>query len=283
MPNRVELHLLAVGACRHCERVALRSGRWRSITFPSICALIIHPTQGAWLYDTGYAEHFMAATQPFPERLYRWVTPVHLPAHECLSAQLAQHGLSLADIRGCVISHFHADHIAGLRDLPKARFIALRADVNALRQSRIGNLLDGFLPALLPPDFAERLDYADDQPRVPLGAAWAQLGAGFDLLGDGSLLAVPLPGHSAGHMGLRFIDQHAREILLCADACWSRTAWQTLSYPSLITRPVMHDWQQYKTTLQHLHQLGTQHPELWVLPSHCSSSLAAYHSGLARA
>ena len=121
--HRVEVHLLRVGHCRHCERLACTAGRWRIIQFPAICALLVHPQHGAALFDTGYAERFFAATQPFPERLYRWITPMTLPPEETLTAQLARLGLRPADIRVSLISHLHADHIAGLRDLPQARFI----------------------------------------------------------------------------------------------------------------------------------------------------------------
>jgi glyoxylase-like metal-dependent hydrolase (beta-lactamase superfamily II) len=280
MPPRLVVHLLEVGQCRHVERMALRGGSLRRVVFPSICALLVHPTRGAVLYDTGYAAHFAAATAPFPERLYRWVTPVELPAAATLAQQLAALGVALADVRTCLISHFHADHIAGLRDLPNARFVALRADHAALRAAtRWNGLRRGLLPALLPPDFDARVDFADDAPRRALGAAWRAFGEGFDLFGDGSALAVPLPGHTPGQLGLRLRDADDRELLLCADACWSRAAWTELRPPSRLTRSLMHDWAGYQRTLRHLHELGTGDPGLVILPSHCGASRADYLRG----
>lgn len=276
-PPRLSVHFLTVGECRHCERIALQGGALRPISFPSICALIVHPKEGPILYDTGYSERFQECTETFPERLYRWITPVALPAEQRLEKQLSEFGIRLEDIRACLISHFHADHIAGLRDIPNARFFALSADVQNLNmRSRLKGLLNGFIPSLLPCNFSDRLTYADQAPRRSLGAAWSSFGDGFDLFGDGALLAFPLPGHSAGHMGLRFRDDSDREVFLCADACWSMTAWQQLRYPSWLTRPIMHDWQHYRKTIQQIHQLGTERPELAILPSHCPVSLAEY-------
>ena len=278
---RLSIDFLAVGECRHCERITLRGGSLRPATFPSICALITHPSEGAILYDTGYSPRFIEATRPFPERLYRWVTPVRLAESQHLQRQLANRGLRIDDIRICLISHFHADHIGGLRDLPRARFFALRADVVAFAASgRVASLMKGFLPALLPDDFPARLSFADDRPLLSLGKAWSGFGGGFDLFGDGSLLAIPLPGHAAGHMGLLLRDQDDREVFLCADACWSERAWRELRYPSCLARPVMHDWPRYRETLQKLHRLGTDHAELAILPSHCLASLNAYRAGL---
>ena len=69
--TRVRLHLLTVGRCRHPEWVTIRGGGLRPIEFPALAALIVHPTIGPILYDTGYADRFETATQPFPERFYR--------------------------------------------------------------------------------------------------------------------------------------------------------------------------------------------------------------------
>jgi glyoxylase-like metal-dependent hydrolase (beta-lactamase superfamily II) len=255
----------------------LQGGSWRSVEFPAICALIIHPTRGPVLYDTGYSDHFIDATQAFPERLYRWLTPIHLPQHERLEHQLEAHGYALSDVGACLISHFHADHIAGIRDLPNAQFHALRSDVShLLGLGRINGLRKGLLPSLLPPDFQNRTCLVDHARIVPATGPWTSFGSAFDIFGDQSVLAIALPGHSDGQMGLLFRDQNDREVFLCADACWSRAAWETLRYPSLITRLIMSDWKKYLSTLNKIHQLGAQHPEVAILPSHCQISLNRY-------
>jgi glyoxylase-like metal-dependent hydrolase (beta-lactamase superfamily II) len=274
---RVNIQLLAVGHCRHCERVTMVGGALRAITFPSICALIVHPRAGSILYDTGYADHFRNATATWPERAYRWVTPVSLPAQDRLGTQLARRGVALKDIRWCVVSHFHADHIAGLRDLPAARFIASRRDVADLRsRSRLSALMKGLLPTLLPPDFDLRLQFAEALPRRALPDGWEALGDGYDLFGDASVLAVQLPGHAPGHLGLLLRDSQDRQVLLCADAAWSRRAWQEQRLPSRLARPLLHDWQAYRRTLHTLQQLAARHSELVILPSHCQASLDDY-------
>jgi glyoxylase-like metal-dependent hydrolase (beta-lactamase superfamily II) len=277
--HRIQAHLMRVGHCRHCERLTYAAGSWRIVQFPSICALLIHPRHGAALFDTGYSERFFAATQRFPERLYRWITPTTLPPEETLTAQLARLGLHPSDIRICLISHLHADHIAGLRDLPRARFVLMRTEWTlACRQSRLSGLRHGFLPALLPDDFAARLQWADDFPRRPLPSGWSALGDGHDVWGDQSLLALTLPGHTAGQMGLLFRDPLDREVFLCADACWSRQAWLNNVPPSRLAGVIMHDRSVYRRTLESLHRLGAQHPELFILPSHCQQSMDLYHA-----
>ncbi|WP_386070627.1 MBL fold metallo-hydrolase [Tahibacter sp. UC22_41] len=274
---RIEVHLLQVGHCRHPEWITLRGGRWTAAEFPALAALLIHPTRGALLYDTGYAAHFEQATARFPEKLYRWITPVQLAPAQTLQHQLAARGIALGDVVRVLISHLHADHVAGLRDLPRARFSALRAEIAGLAGlSRLGGLTRAILPALLPEDFAARLDYADDARCIALGPLWAPFDHGYDLLGDGSLIAVPLPGHSRAQMGLLLRDRDDRPLLLAADACWSARAWCEQRMPSLLARPLMHDWHAYRATLAGLQAVATRQPELLIVPSHCAETLRAY-------
>jgi len=127
----------------------MRGGRWASMMFPALCGLLQHPTRGWILFDTGYSNHFIEATRQFPERMYRWITPLSLPPEETLLAQLQASGITAGDIRHVVISHMHGDHIAGLRDFPNASFITMRAEHETMqRKSRIGGLLHAFLAGL---------------------------------------------------------------------------------------------------------------------------------------
>jgi len=275
--TRVELHLLRVGRCRHPEWVTLRGGRLAAIDFPALAALIVHPTAGPILYDTGYADHFTSATTPFPERLYRWLTPVHLPQEERLGAQLGRFGIGLGDVRKVLISHFHGDHVAGLRDLPGAGFLALRDDLLAcLGRTRWQALRRGCLPALLPPDFPKRLTLVDERPVVDLGPAWAPFTAGYDLLGDRSLLGIPLPGHSPAQLGVLLRTMDDRTVLLAADACWSARAWREGRLPSIVARPLFADWASYRRTLAGLREVADRQKELLIVPSHCAETLAAF-------
>ena len=245
--------------------------------FPALAALILHPEIGPILFDTGYASHFHHSTSTFPERLYRWVTPVDQPQNQTLAAQLGRFGIAPSDIRVCVISHFHADHIAGVRDLQNARFISTGAEYAQMKgASRIRGLMQGLLPSLLPPDFSSRIDFAEHTSKLLLKKPWSAFGEGFDLLGDGSVVGIALPGHSAGQMGVLLKDETGRDVFLCADACWSQKTFRDLCMPSFLARPLMHSWANYCETIEHIHVLAEQHTELVVLPSHCNESLAAY-------
>lgn len=278
MSPRIGFHWLRAGHCRHPECVVQRGGRCRVVDYPSLVGLLLHPTLGPMLFDTGHHQRFIEATRPFPERFYRWVTPVALDDAPLLE-QLAGFGFGARDIGHVFLSHLHADHVAGLLDFPGARLHAMRAEWDDMRRrGRIGALRHGFLRALLPPDMEQRLRFAEDSARIDLPGALGSAGGsptGFDLLGDGSILGIPLPGHTAGQMGLAFETSGGRRVLLLADACWSLQALTLNQPPAWLATGIFADRRAYRDTFHHLQALQRSDSELLMLPSHCSASWEA--------
>jgi glyoxylase-like metal-dependent hydrolase (beta-lactamase superfamily II) len=265
--------LLEVGSCRQWECMAMRGGRMRVVRFPALCALIRHPTRGTWLYDTGYSSHFFDATQPFPERLYRWLTPVRLPEEDRLLRQLDQRGVHARDIDGIIVSHFHADHIAGLRDFPNASFLASRAGYSQARTlTRTAALRRAILPRLLPDHFSERTAFVEDLAEAVLPAALHPFLLGRDLFGDGSLMAVSLPGHAEGQFGLLLQGAQDQLAFLVADACWSLAGLQNNRPPSRWAQAICHDPNSYLDTFARLRELTILAPQIVVVPSHCEDT-----------
>src|SRR5690606_25339194 len=112
----------------------------------ALVGLILHETFGPILFDTGYHRRFFTATEAFPERLYRLMTPVRYDEAESLEIQLSRLGLASQDIAGVFVSHFHGDHIAGLRAFPKAHIFCAREGLDRIRQgSRFTRVRQGLL------------------------------------------------------------------------------------------------------------------------------------------
>lgn len=271
----VDLHYLRVGQCQHLECVAARGGRMKLIDFPSFCGLIRHPQAGWILFDTGYADQFFQATQQLPEKLYRLALPVKLNDEEKLLSQLKSLGIKPEDINWIIISHYHGDHIAGLRDFPNAKFIASKKDTDdlqSLMQKRWRATLQGKLPGLLPDNYFQRLLLVEDLPEKKLPDWMQPFEQAFDLLGDGSLLIVPLPGHSHGQIGLLMPDVKGQPVLLTADACWSMPACREGRLPSPLAALATANQKVYQKTFFNLQQLANREKSLVLLPSHCVPS-----------
>ncbi len=274
--KRCDVRLLRAGACVHPEAMARRGASLCPASFPALVGLIVHPDEGPVLFDTGYDPAFFAATQTFPERLYRWATPVTLKAGEAAADQVRAHGFAPEDIAAVVLSHFHGDHVAGLHAFPKARLFCARAGLQDLRRrGRFGKVRRGLLDALVPDDAEARAVYFEDRPGVALSPDFAPFTDGADLFGDGSLIAVELPGHCPGHWGLIARDAHDRHVFFIGDAAWSSRGVRENAPPPAFTTALLGETAPYRRTLADLHALWTRNPDLRVTPSHCREAAAA--------
>lgn len=268
------LDLIRAGACRHPEAMTRSGAGWGPATFPSIAGLIRHPTEGVLLFDTGYDPAFLAATESFPERFYRWITPVELKSGDALVAQLFRHGITPDAVRLVILSHFHGDHAAGLKQFPAARIACAREGLAAVRRGGAWEAVRrGYLRALIPDDIDDRATFFEDLPRALLPAAFAPFNEGADILGDGSLIATPLPGHCPGHWGLALMTQDG-PVFLVGDAAWSTRAIRENAPPPRLTTAFLGSTAPYRSTLARLNALSRRNPEVRLAPAHCSERAA---------
>ncbi len=251
------------------------TGKWRKIRFPSTVALIEHPREGYLLFDAGYSGRFQDVTRRFPERLYAWVTPVTVSPETSAVGRLKGLGLSETDITRVVLSHFHADHIGGTADFSRAQFVASRREYDWLNAfGTVSQVKHGFLKALLPEAFESRARWIDEFPAelTSLGQGWR----GADLLGDGSVFLVPLPGHTIGQMGLYVPSVGGVDYFLVADAAWLTPSFREGIAPMRVTDLIFHDSSVYRDTLTRLHRLDCEtrsSGRLRILTCHCDEAM----------
>jgi glyoxylase-like metal-dependent hydrolase (beta-lactamase superfamily II) len=238
----------------------------------AIAVLLRHPTHGWFLFDTGYAPRILEATRGYPFRAYRWITPLTVPAELAIANQLVGIGICCEGVSRIVLSHFHADHIAGLHDFPGATFIASREAWIAVRElSSIRALSRAFIPSLMPADFEQRATFVADFS----GPEIRPFGRSYDLFSDGSALLVRLPGHARGQLGL---VAHTREgrIFFAADSYWMAASIRERALPHPITRLVVDDWKALGQTINKLADFALANPEVRIISTHCPEAFRAY-------
>jgi len=266
---RVELVLSSAGYCIHPEFVTLRGGSWRSAVYPAGFACIRHPSEGWILFDTGYSPRFPELTKSLPYSLYRRITPVRIAGEQTAVRRLAELGIGARDVRYVILSHFHADHIGGARDFPSSRFLYSGAGYDAVRSlGPVGATRAGFVAGLLPDGFSGQATPIERMSAPVALTDDVPFQEGRDLFGDGSLIAIGLPGHAAGQFGL-LLSTAENRVLLCADASWSSRALRENRPPHPIAGIAMYDRKAYADTFERLRRWQAADPGLVVVPSHC--------------
>ena len=239
--------------------MVLKGSGFASRNFP-VHAYLIQTQVGNYLWDTGYAEHFRKAISSGVYQLYGRVTPAVFDERQSLRAQLLSDGITSDDIGALILSHFHADHIAGVQDFPKARLLASASGWQAVRHLKgISALRRAFLPQLMPLDIERRMNFIETICERDLPPELTPFTRGWDLTGTGEIFVIRLPGHARGHLGAFVLLDHGW-ILLASDAAWVRENYQELRGPSEFSFLIQDNRADYYRTLKllnELHKRGT--------------------------
>ncbi|WLR51154.1 MBL fold metallo-hydrolase [Bacillus tianshenii] len=269
------------GHCTQLEKITNTAGRWKNVAFPALYFLLQHPTKGNILFDTGYATHFIEGTKVFPYSIYARLTPVVFDPMNGAVEQVRKLGVEPEQVENIFISHFHADHVAGLRDFPKATFVCSKECYEFVKgRNGISALKQAFIPSLLPYDFEERMKFIEDCPRLEIRdeddaevkSLQDEFGVVYDLFGDRSFLSIAVPGHAKGQHGL-FFKEDGGYTFLIADATWDSGAYRELQLPSRLANLVLQNRTQFEQTLQKIHHFHKRHPDVRIIPSHCKEEL----------
>lgn len=245
------------GFCMHPECMILPNSSWRKKhLFPSQ-SFVVTTSSGSFAWDTGYSQHFFGSMRGI-YRLYGMVTPVHSDASQSLSNQLKKDGIVIDRI---FLSHFHADHMAGLLDFPNVPvFASKNAWDSIVNKHGIRSLLQAYIPTLLPENI-ERNVIEDrgtfvllkEHPELGLLCSDTTIEHGWMVDASGECIAVSLPGHAAGHMGL-FVRGENGWGLIASDAAWSHFAYidDELVLPHSVSFIIQDSKDAYQRTLKNL-------------------------------
>jgi glyoxylase-like metal-dependent hydrolase (beta-lactamase superfamily II) len=157
-----------------------------------IHAWLIEHADGPLLVDTGE----LASTRDLP------IARFTVAREQEIDGELARVGVSPGDLSAVVLTHVHGDHANGLARLGGTRVLASAA---AIRSGRRILRRAGARPQALVPE------------RAPFGG----FGRTAPITADGSVLAVSLPGHAPGHVGV-LVTGDREHVLIAGDAAYSQ-------------------------------------------------------------
>jgi N-acyl homoserine lactone hydrolase len=225
-------------------------------------ALLVRHPQGDVLLDAGNSSHFNAEASQFPlwERLVMIAIPGRLRPQTPLSEALHNVGESPQQLRLLIPSHIHLDHVGGYEDLPRIP-VLLNSQEMQFSFDQAAQKTGAVIPqqaAILHDGRVRTLEFSSGPYEV--------FTKSFDIYGDGSIVVVPLPGHTPGSVGVFLnLDPHHR-LLYIGDA-----ALQAGEITKRIGKPFfIHDVAPLQSAeqVQKLNQLQKMDPHFEMIAAH---------------
>ncbi|HKP89392.1 MAG TPA: N-acyl homoserine lactonase family protein [Thermoleophilaceae bacterium] len=191
----------------------------KTVPIPLPAFLVEHPTEGPILIDAGLhpSMEFGPVLGMFAARSFRLAPDGPVPD------QLRARGVDPADVKQILITHLHLDHASGIRQFPGATLVVSQSEWRAFN-GRNGTL-NGYVRSHVPDDAPIR--------ELELDGAYASFERSADVLGDGSVVAVYTPGHTAGHTSY-VLRTEGGEVLVAGDAVYTRHTLETGHLPTVM-------------------------------------------------
>ena len=258
-------------------RVRIHPQHVHGSRLPSLAWILLSPTWGDWrpihvfvveheqglvLFDSGQDPASLTDPEYYPSSalmrlVYRRLARFEIGPTETVSAQLAALGYRVEDVRTVVLSHLHQDHIGGLRELPGARFVVSATEWQAMTAPNAETA--GYLPRHtdLPGARWDRVSF-----EATSDASLGPFTAAHDLLGDGSLVLLPTPGHTEGSLSMLVRRAGMAPLLLIGDLTYDVDGMRRGRVPGIGRRAVLHD------TTQRVLEFERRTAGLAILPAH---------------
>src|SRR5215467_12450214 len=229
--------------------------------------LVRHPA-GDLLIDAGNSSHFRqdVSIYPFWLRLKLQSLAGQLNPEVPLPDMLRRVGEDPAKLRWAILSHVHLDHAGGLMDLPRLPVLMTHEELLFANDPQIqakGYVLAAYTKALPKPS-APTLQF-DPKP-------YEVFDESADLYKDGSVVVVPLRGHTPGSVGIFVNLSPARRLFYVGDSVDDERGFEDRVAKTLLLRDSDNDPARANQIVSKLSQLHKMVPSLAIIPAHGRSA-----------
>jgi glyoxylase-like metal-dependent hydrolase (beta-lactamase superfamily II) len=180
---------------------------------------VIEHRDGLVLFDAGQDRASVTDPEYFPKgplrSIYRRLAEFEIAEDQTLPQLLRATGYDIADVRATIVSHLHQDHIGALADLGHTEIYVSEREWKTL-EAPVPELTGVMRRHIDLPNLRwNKVTFS------PSEGAPAPFTSFHDLMGDGSLVLVPTPGHTPGSMSLLVRDGVSSPMLMVGDLTYS--------------------------------------------------------------
>lgn len=238
---------------------ALLSRSWVEVP---INVFVLEHRDGLVLFDTGLnpaissdPDYIASAVGQF---FLRKVFRLHIGPEDSLSRNLERLRFSASDVRKVIFSHLHFDHIGGIREVPQAELLVSRKEWSQLSEPHPER--DWIL--------REHIDLPNTRWRQVEflrtdDSTIAAFGVCHDVMGDGSMVLLPTPGHTPGSMSLLVRSAGYPPLLFVGDLSYAPELLMQDRVPGVYSDKV-----QLRSSFAKVRALKEALPNLLILGSH---------------
>jgi glyoxylase-like metal-dependent hydrolase (beta-lactamase superfamily II) len=235
--------------------------------------LVKHPA-GDLLIDTGNSSHFDEEIRgyPFGTWLKLRFLAGQLKPEVALPQLLRRVGEDPAKLRWAILSHVHLDHAGGLMDLPHLTVLLTREELQFANDPDVQ--AKGYVIAA----HTQKFPRADAPTLKFEPKPYETFDESVDLYKDGSVVVVPLRGHTPGSLGIFVNLSPTLRLFYVGDAVDDERGFEERVGKSLILQDSDNDQKLANLIvgrISELHEL----PGLAIIPAHGRSAYKKFFPG----
>ncbi|WP_310387886.1 MBL fold metallo-hydrolase [Roseateles sp.] len=261
-PPEIGFAIIKTARVAVMEGLLVPGGGFSKEVDSNFSAFLIKHKDEYFLFDTGMGRQIAGqyrADMPLWWRpFFKYEAPV-LPARE----QLDRAGIP--PLSRVILSHSHWDHAGGVLDFPEAKISVAPAEMALIRHPTNG---PGGTWASQIGSTAIQWDLLAFKPQPYRGYAQS-----LDLFGDGSVVLVPMPGHTPGSIGMFLKVDSGQVYFFIGDVAWTLDAVKA-GAPKFWAAAALVDGhaEQTQSSVEQLRALMGKDPALMLLPAHDSAA-----------
>lgn len=237
--DKIKIHVLRTGEvrvspylpfggdkCSILKASGMTTPKSKWVWLPVFSYYIEHP-KAKVLFDTGWNREMSppgvydkkAQIRSLGSRLLYMVNQGRIAKGEAVDEQLEALGVKPSELDYVLLSHLDCDHANGLSQVRDAkRILVSKAEMDGAcaggLQSRIR--------------FQKKWWEGVGLKTFDWNGTEGPAGHSYDVLGDGSLKMIHIPGHSEGLCALRVTNPGGKYVLLVADGAYAAKSWKEM-------------------------------------------------------
>lgn len=228
----------------------------------TVSALLVKHPRGNYLIDTGRSSTNAQERKKLKFFARTKMAIIEKRMRHLRSAPEALKAIGVKNLRKIMLTHAHFDHAGGVVDLPKTRVLLPEEEkkfIAKMYKERGIHVVPAHAEAIKR-NGIEEIRFKKEPYEV--------FDEHADLVGDGSIVVVKLPGHTPGSVGVFINLTPFARVFYVGDTVLATEGITRRRHKGFLMADTDYDREQTAATIAKLHQLQQAAPEIVIIPSH---------------